>query len=150
MKGLTWYCRVVFSLFILICAALIVTRLIKFSPQVLTLVAMPVIYIIITALCFVGVKTGTGQVKKGWVIFGLVWSLLIVLMPLILAALSSYTTLGLFTLLTAGYEWSFIALAAVSSILFIPVVVFFAIRLSRMGNQVNKAPMAKSSNKKGT
>ena len=132
MKGLAWYCRVVFSLFILICAALIVMRLIKFSPQALALVTMPVIYIILTALCFVGVKTVTEQVKKGWIILGLVWSLLIMLMPLILAVLSSYSTLGLFTLLTAGYEWSFIALAAISSILFIPAVVFFAIRLSRI------------------
>lgn len=133
MKGLAWYCRVAFSLFMLMCVVLIVTRLTKFSPQAITLVVMPVIYIVFTALCFAGVKKVTGQVKKGWVIFGIVWSSLIVLMPLILATLSSSGTLGLFMLMTAGYEWSFIALAAFSTILFIPVVVFFAIRLSRMG-----------------
>jgi len=133
MKGLAWYCRVAFSLFILMCVAVIVTRLMKFSPQALMLVPMPFIYIGLTVLCFVYMSTGLGQIKKGWIIFGMVWSLLIVLMPLILAALSSQSTLGLFTLLTAGYEWSFMVLAAISSILFIPVVVFFAIRLYRLG-----------------
>ncbi|MCX6005810.1 MAG: hypothetical protein NTZ34_00920 [Chloroflexi bacterium] len=137
MKGLAWYCRVVFSLFILICAAFLVLRVINFTPQSLALTPVLAIYIVLTVLCFKGSSPRTEPVKKGWVIFGLAWTALVVVLPLVLAKLSlSYDLLVAFTILTAGYEWNFIVLSMLVAILFIPAVVFFAIRLYRAGKKV--------------
>ena len=137
MKGLAWYCRVVFSLFILICAVLLVLRVINFTPQSLALTPVLAIYIVLTVLCFKGSSPRTEPVKKGWVIFGLAWTALVVVLPLVLAKLSlSYDLLVAFTILTAGYEWNFIVLSMLVAILFIPAVVFFAIRLYRVGKKV--------------
>ena len=130
MKRLAWYCRVVFSLFILVCAALLVMRVIGFTPQSLALTPVLAIYIVLTALCFKGSSPRTEPVKKGWIIFGLAWTALVVVLPLVLPKLAlSYDLLVPFTILTAGYEWNFIAVSSLMAILFIPAVVFFAIRL---------------------
>ena len=136
MKRLAWYCRVVFSLFILVCAALLVMRVIGFTPQSLALTPVLAIYIVLTALCFKGSSPRIEPVKKGWIIFGLAWTALVVVLPLVLASLSgSYDLLVLFTIFTAGYEWNFIALSLLMAILFIPAVVFFAMRLYRAGKK---------------
>ena len=132
MKRLAWYCRVVFSLFILVCAALLVMRVIGFTPQSLALTPVLAIYIVLTALCFKGSSPRMELVKKGWIIFGLAWTALVVVLPLVLPKLAlSYDLLVPFTILTAGYEWNFIAVSSLMAILFIPAVVFFAIRLYR-------------------
>ncbi len=132
MKGLAWYCRVVFSLFILICAAALVLRVINFTPQSLALTPVLAIYIVLTALCFKGSSPKMEPVKKGWIIFGLAWTALVVVLPLVLASLSgSHDLLVLFTIFTAGYEYNFIVVSLLMAILFIPAVVFFAIRLYR-------------------
>ena len=136
MKGLAWYCRAVFSLFILICAALLVMRVIGFKPQSLALTPVLAIYIILTALCFKGSSPGMEPIKKRWIIFGLVWTALVVVLPLVLAFLSgSNNLLVLFHIFTAGYEWNFIVLSLLLALLFIPAVVFFAMRLYRVGNK---------------
>ena len=136
MKGLAWYCRVVFSLFILICAALLVLRVIGFKPQSLALTPVLAMYIVLTAFGFKGSSPGMEPVKKGWIIFGLAWTALVVVLPVVLASLSgSYDLLVLFTIFTAGYEWNFIVLSLLMAILFIPAVVFFAMRLYRAGKK---------------
>jgi hypothetical protein len=130
MKGLAWYCRVAFSLFILGCLYFIIMALMQFSTQSLLKAIAPVIYIVLTALCF----GATGRAIKGtydkncWAIFGLVWSIIVVLLPVILAVSA---TSALFPLLSAGQEWAFISFALLMAILFIPAIVFFAKYLSK-------------------
>jgi hypothetical protein len=125
VKGLAWYCRVVFSLFVLGCVYFIIMALTKFSAQAMVKVIAPVAYIILSALCFgvTGAAIKADYRKKGWAIFGLVWSIIVLLLPLILAVSA---TSALFPILSAGQEWAFISFALLMAILFIPAIVFFA------------------------
>ena len=136
MKGLAWYCRVAFSLFIVLCAVFLVTRLTKFSTQNLIFAAVLAVYIVPTGLSFKGsesVLRRKSYDRKGWAIFGLIWASLVVLLPAI-QLFSSISLPGIFMLLTGGYEWSFIAVSLLMAVLFIPVIVFFSIYLSRNRN----------------
>ena len=86
MKGLAWYCRVAFSLFILLCAVFLVTRLMKYSTQNLIFASVLAVYIVPTVLSFKGnesVLRRKSYDRKGWAIFGLIWSSLVVLLPII-------------------------------------------------------------------
>ena len=133
MKGLAWYCRVAFSLFILICAVFVVTRLMKYSIQNLIFASVLAVYIVPTVLAFKGTQSVLSRKsydRKGWAIFGLIWASLVVLLPVI-QLFSSISLPLIFMLLTGGYEWSFIAVSLLMAVLFIPVIVFFSIYLSR-------------------
>jgi hypothetical protein len=132
MKGLAWYCRVSFALFILGCAAFAIMDIMRFSAQSVLAIA-PVVYIVLTALCF-GITESALKAKydeKCWAIFSLVWSSIVVLLP-ILSAIASSSALAVFTVLSAGYEWTFIAFSVLMAVLFIPVVVFSAKYISRV------------------
>ncbi|OGO17544.1 MAG: hypothetical protein A2Z02_02475 [Chloroflexi bacterium RBG_16_48_7] len=90
----------------------------------------PIIYIVLTVLCF-GVTAAAIKVnydKKCWAIFSLIWSIIVVLLPVILAISA---TSALFPILSAGQEWAFISFALIMAILFIPAIVFFAKYLAK-------------------
>jgi hypothetical protein len=134
VKGLAWYSRIVFSLFILGCLYFIVMALMQFSAQSMLKIIAPIVYIVLTALCFGATGRAIKVIydKKCWAIFGLVWAILMVLFPVILAVSA---TSALFPILSAGQEWAFISFALIMAILFIPVIVFFAKYLSRVKKQ---------------
>lgn len=135
MKALAWYCRVVFSLFILVCLALAISLLMRFSPQALVGVAVLVIYGVLTSLCFNGTESvlrKSNYDKKRWGTYGIIWTAVVILLPFILLLSTlSHETVVLFTILSAMYEWNFIAISLLMALLFIPAIVFFARYLAR-------------------
>ena len=129
MKGLAWYCRVVFSLFMLLCLVLMVFLLMKFSLQILVGVAVLIIYGVLTGFCFNGTESvlRNNSYNKKWALYGLVWTSFIVVLPFLqLFSTLSHDTVFIFMILTALYEWNFIVFALPMALLFIPAVVFFA------------------------
>ena len=129
MKGLSWYCRIVFSLFILDCAAFLAVHILKMREEELLLqhllLAIPlVVYIGLTALCFRGVPSVKSPPAKSWVIFGLVWTSFVVILPILLISTNmQYDSRLIFIILTAGYESYFAGLSLLMMLLFIPAVV---------------------------
>jgi hypothetical protein len=138
MKGLAWYCRIIFSLFILDCLALAVMlamQVTRFSLQPLVGVGTLVIFGILTGLCFNSTESvlrKNNYEKKGWAIYGVIWTSFIIVLPFLqLFSTLSQETMSVFMILTALYEWTFVAISFVTALLFVPALIFFSKYLIR-------------------
>jgi len=142
MKGLAWYSAAVYSLFILTYLALAVLRLLppNIQPQGLLKSIAPFVYVVLTVLSIVSAVSFIRSKKydgKRRAIFCLGWAVIVVLLPIILGVAGSfYSNALVFILMSGGYEWAFIGIAALFMLLFIPVVVFWIIYLVRLGKVV--------------
>jgi hypothetical protein len=143
MKGLAWYCRVIFSLFILDCLALAVMLSIQAtqsSLQPLVGAGILVILGVLTGLCFnstEAVLRKNSYDKKRWAIYGVIWTSFIILLPFFqLFSTLSQETATIFMILTALYEWTFVAISFATALLFIPALIFFSKYLIRTKKSV--------------
>ena len=145
MKGLAWYSIIIYALYILKCLGLAVSRWLPPNPQPQGLVVSlaPLVYAALTVISLVIISGFIRSLKyggRGKAVFCLVWEAVVALLPVIVAITgSSHSTAALFTLLSAGYEWTFIALACLFMLLFIPVVIFWIVYLARLGRAAGSA-----------
>jgi len=138
MNDLAWYCRIIFPLFIIDCLALVIMlsmQVTRFSLQTLLGAGILIIFSVLPGFCFNGTESVLRKKsydKKRCAIYGVIWTSFIILLPFFqLFSTLSYETTTIFIILTAFYEWTFVAISFATALLFIPAFIFFSKYLIR-------------------